>query len=247
MKISIVCVYNNKKILNEYLLNSLKKQDSSYEEILINNTKNKYTSASESLNNGGLKATSEYIIFLHQDIQFLTKTWLTDTIKIIDTLDNPGIIGVAGKGFKNNAVISNIKQGPDKKDVSPYKLEKPMKASTLDECILIIPKKVFNKLQFDEINCSDWHLYAIDYLLSIQKEGYEAYIIPSKVYHKSSGDSMSNSYYTTLKLLQKKHRTNLTINTCMGDWLTFLPINFQKKLFKKDVLVTTINKIKNKF
>ena len=36
---SIVCVYNNKTILEEYLLKSLKKQTSKYELILVDNRK----------------------------------------------------------------------------------------------------------------------------------------------------------------------------------------------------------------
>ena len=47
--ISIVCVYNSEQILNEYLINSLKKQSVKYELILLNNIKGKYKSAAEAL------------------------------------------------------------------------------------------------------------------------------------------------------------------------------------------------------
>ena len=42
--ISIVCVYNDKKILENYLLKSLRKQSSKYELITLDNTKGLFKS-----------------------------------------------------------------------------------------------------------------------------------------------------------------------------------------------------------
>ena len=43
------------------------------------------------------KATGEYIIFSHQDIDFLSKKFLEDLELILDKITNLGIAGVAGK------------------------------------------------------------------------------------------------------------------------------------------------------
>ena len=135
---SIVCVYNNKTILEEYLLKSLKKQTSKYELILVDNRKNKYSSAANALNHGARKAHGNYIVFAHQDIYFSQNSWLDRTEKCLSTLNNIGIVGVAGK-TTDSLVRSNIKQGIIPVDVTPYKLEKVELASTLDECLFIIP------------------------------------------------------------------------------------------------------------
>ena len=66
--ISIVCVYNNKEILNKYLIKSLESQTEDYELILLDNTQNKFNSAAKALNNGGRKAKGDYIMFVHQDV-----------------------------------------------------------------------------------------------------------------------------------------------------------------------------------
>ncbi len=58
---------------------------------------------------------------------------------------------------------------------------------TVDECLVVISVIVFNILQFDEKVCSDWHLYAVDYCLSVKKLGYGVYMIPIVGYHKSIG------------------------------------------------------------
>ena len=66
--ISIICVFNDKKVLNECLLESLKNQTANYELILIDNTNRKFKSASEALNYGAKKAKGNYLMFVHQDM-----------------------------------------------------------------------------------------------------------------------------------------------------------------------------------
>ena len=70
MLISIICVYNNKEILEKYLLESLKTQNEEYELILIDNRENKFNSAASALNYGGKKSKGEILIFVHQDVEF---------------------------------------------------------------------------------------------------------------------------------------------------------------------------------
>lgn len=228
---SIICVYNNKEILDKYLLESLKKQEADYELILIDNRKNQYNSAASALNYGAKKATGEYFVFTHQDINFTDSNWIKNTINQIKKLDNIGIIGVAGKTV-DSAVRSNIKQGIEPKDVTPFKLDKTEQASTLDECLFIIPKKVFLKHPLSESRCPNWHLYCVDYVYNIKNQGYEAYLIPTQLEHRSRGASMSEEYYETLPHLQKKYIEKKIIRTCMGDWFTFIPVSLQRKIKK---------------
>ena len=68
--LSVICVYNNKQILESFLLESLKKQNINYELILINNVNNEFTSAAKALNYAATKATGDYLLFVHQDIFF---------------------------------------------------------------------------------------------------------------------------------------------------------------------------------
>ncbi len=228
---SIICVYNNQEILDKYLIKSLKMQSENYELILVDNRDNRFKSAASALNYGAKKASGEYLVFCHQDIYFSSSTWLSDTLTEIQKLENPGIIGVAGK-VNDSIVRSNIKQGIDPVDISPYKIEKVEHAITLDECLFIIPKEVFEKYNLDEKQCPDWHLYCVDYVYNIQEKGYNSYLIPSVLEHRSKGDSMSEGYYKTLVNLQKKYLKKGLIRTCMGDWFTFVPIFIQRRIKK---------------
>ena len=231
--ISVVCVYNNKQILDNFLIKSLKNQSVDYELILINNTKNKFKSAAEALNYGSERATGSYIMFVHQDIDLFSKTWLEKAEKCLNLISDLGIAGVAGKVNKGN-VLTKISHGIIPKSAGNYQIYNPIKVQTLDECLIIIPKSTFKLLKFDEETCDDWHLYAADYCLSIKNFNLNAYIIPMFLYHLSEGYSLSEKYYSTIeKLIDKHSANNKWICTSMGDWNTSHFLTSIKLLYKK--------------
>ncbi len=230
--ISIVSVYNNRDSLEKYLLKSLTTQTRDFELILLDNSSHRFISAADALNYGGNKAKGEYLMFVHQDYDLGSDTWLDDAEKIIDNLENVGVAGVAGKYDRN--MISNVTTGVPPVLAGPIQIEEPKKVQTLDECLIIIPKKIFEEIQFDEVVCDNWHLYATDYCLSAQKAGYNVYVIPLGGYHASPGYSFSpDAYYSTLKKLVKKYQSDYNwIYTSTGSWSTvyplFLQITYQK-------------------
>ncbi len=226
---SIICVYNNEDILEEYLIKSLNYQSEEYELILVDNRLGQFTSASSALNHGAEEANGDYFVFAHQDIYLPDKDWIKNTCKTLENLNNTGVVGVAGKTI-DSIVRGNIKQGLDPVDVSPFKISTPEEALTLDECLFIIPKEVFRKHELNEDICDDWHLYCVEYVYRIKEEGYCAYLIPTNLEHRSKGASMSEGYYTTLPKLQKKYFKKGLIRTCMGDWFTFIPITIQRRV-----------------
>jgi hypothetical protein len=206
--ISVICVFNDKNILDKFLMRSLKNQTKEYELILLDNTNNKFKSAAMALNYGGKKAKGTYIMFVHQDIDLEYNDWLRDAEKILDSLKNLGIAGIAGCSENKKLIIfTNIKDGiPAKVNNCGIKIKVPKIVQTVDECLFIIPKSIFKKIQFDENNCPNWHLYAVDYCLTIKRFHKNVFVIPLSLYHVSSADSFSNSYFLTLKKISKKHR-----------------------------------------
>jgi len=95
--ISVVCVYNNKTILEDCLLKSLHVQTTEYELILVDNTEGRFKSASKALNFGAGNAKGKYVMFVHQDIDLCSNSWFNDIEKMLDSITNLGIAGVAGK------------------------------------------------------------------------------------------------------------------------------------------------------
>lgn len=225
--ISIISIYNDENLLRNFLLKSLKNQTEDYDLILVDNASGRFNSAAKALNHGGNKAKGEYLIFVHQDYDLESDTWLDDADEIINNLENVGIVGVAGKYDRN--MISNITTGVPPVLAGPIQIKEPKKVQTLDECLVIIPKKVFEAIQFDEVVCDNWHLYATDYCLTTQKAGYDTYVIPLGGYHASPGYSFSpKAYYSTLRKLVKKHKADHKwIYTSTGSWNTTIPLFLQ--------------------
>ena len=237
-------MYNNEEILNNYLLKSLKNQITNYELILIDNTQKKFESAAEAFNQEGKKAKGKYIIFTHQDVDLSSNIFLNNLEIILDSISNLGIAGVAGKS-KEKIIVSNIKEGIPPKLSGKIQINEPVKVQTLDECLFIIPKNIFDMVQFDEKVCSGWHLYAVDYSLSVNERGLDVYVVPASIYHKSTGESFSKEYYGILKKLLDKHRKNYKmVYTTMGNWNSEYPLSIQK-IFQRSIFYWT--KLKKKF
>ena len=256
---SVICVYNDKKTLEHYLLKNLRSQTVDYELILLDNTDGRYKSAAEALNYGGKKAKGKYLIFVHQDVDLCSGTWLERAQKILDSLPNLGIAGVAGTDERDSDAITKtiIKHGDPPRLAGRERIQKPEKVWTVDECLIIIPKSMFNILQFDENVCDDWHLYAADYCLSVRKLGLDVYVIPMFVYHKSTGSNkgylqtiltlghLPESYYRTLEKLLKKHKDyeRIYVHGCV--WSTKYPLILQRSWYViKLVAKFIIKKIK---
>ncbi len=227
--ISIVCVYNDKKKFKEYLLKSLENQTAKFELIKIDNTGGLLKSASEGLNYGGRKAKGKYIMFVHQDVILHSKFWLADVERILDKIPSLGIAGCAGK------TVNNEKEGfiKDRKCLWGRPFIKPREVQTLDECILIIPKNVFEKFKFDE-NLQGWHIYGVDYCLTIKENGLKAYVIPAFIHHNSPTLNLKNLFQMQ-KEVWMKHRANYPyIFTTTGElyWGRLLIPSFAKKVLR---------------
>ena len=154
--ISVICCSNNQEVYKTMLLASLQNQNASFEIVLIDNTKNKYSSAASALNDGARKASGEYLVFAHQDITFQDINFLSNITYYIDRTS--GIIGVAG--IKDDSgVITNLTQGELNKPGGEINIDKPVNVQTLDEVLIAIHRDVFEKLWFDEELCDDWHYH----------------------------------------------------------------------------------------
>ncbi len=229
---SIVCTYNNEKVMDDYLLRGLKEQTSSFELIKVDNTSGTIKSAAEGLNRGGRSAKGDYIIFMHQDVYFMSGEWLEKAESFLRKIPDLGVAGIAGMrkakaagAFKVGEIpVENracfVYQGPEKKPkMYGNAFAGPIEVQTLDEQLLIVPGNVFTGIKFDEKTCDGWHLYGVDYSLSVKKAGLKAYVLPLPVWHLSSRP-MGDEYYITLDKILKKHKREKVIYTTCGSWHT---------------------------
>lgn len=245
---SIVVVFNNRQKLDDVLLASLDKQTAKYELVLVDNSGKMFSSAAQALNFGGKQAINQYIMFVHQDIELCSPAWLEDAEKMLDSITDMGIAGVAGISEQGETLRErgrNVIRHTS--DLTVWDLanpiDKPEVIQTLDCCLLIIPRAVFDKQKFDEVTCNNWHLYGEDYCLSCIKMSLKAYVIPMTINHHSDDKYFSYSrlkilfslgpltpeFYSAMSRLTRKHRKDYRyIYTCNGIWNTFQPVLLQR-------------------
>ena len=210
--------------MNDWLLKSLKAQTVEYEMILIDTATQGFQSAAQALNFGGNQAKGKYIMFVHQDVNLLSNTWLEDAEEMLDTIPNLGIAGVVGSVEQGDSVSErtrNVITHGDAMERIGNPISSPERVQTLDELLLIIPRDIFQRYQFDEYSCNNWHLYGVDYCLTMLTLKKGVYVIPLFVIHKSKGAltnkrfykfsfifnfGLSREYYHTLERVLKKHK-----------------------------------------
>jgi len=229
--ISVICVSNDEKVLKTCLLAGLSKQTIAYEFINVENRDGRFSSAAKALNHGGKDAKGRYLMFVHQDITFLSDDLLNKAERMMDSLSNVGIAGVAGKA-DDVGVMSNITHGDPPILAGTIRVKGPEKVQTVDECLVIIPRTVFESLKFDEKICDGWHLYATDYSLNALKRGLDVYVLPLNVHHYPSGrlqyTNPLTGFYETLDKLLRKHKKDFRrIHTSTGSWSTRWNLSLQ--------------------
>jgi SAM-dependent methyltransferase len=225
--ISVICVYNDKAMMERVLLPSLKGQTIEYEFIPVDNTENYFNSAAFALNHGATRAKSKYLMFVHQDVELSSNTWLEDTEKVLDILPNLGIagsIGVVTQGSTPKERIRGCVCNGGMNMGEP--LTKPVEVQTLDECLLIVPRANF--FGFDSKTFNDWHCYGADYCLTAQEHGLKAYAIPAYVYHRSMMTN-TRALWKHQRKLYWKHRKHfshihMTTGSISGTKALIIPI-----------------------
>lgn len=222
IQLSILCVYNNKKKLNHFLISSLSKQlECTYQLILVDNTNNQYDSACKALNFGCSQADGKYIMILHQDIWFKNKYELKNIYEQCEKVKQFGVIGVAGRNKGSSShTLSSITDRIPEQECSKYKVTNLIECQTVDECLFVINNNDFKKFPFDENNKS-WHLYAVEYSISMILNGKQNYVINSSLYHVSNALSLNDSYFKELlrfSRLIKQYKEIDKIYTTCGIW-----------------------------
>ncbi len=244
--ISIICVYNNRVVLEKYLLKSLENQISHYEFIGLDNCDGHFQSAAQAFNSVAKSAKGDWLMFSHQDIIFNSPDWLKNLENMLNNIFRLGIAGVAGRGEElGRQVVTNISHGVPARPAGQKMINQFIRAQTVDECAFFIPKKIFDQFQFDERVCDDWHLYGAEYSLNIKRHGYDVYVLAVDAHHASVGAPQVNflkvlqnlgrfpkGYYVTLeKLIEKYKKDFKCIYTTCGIWRTDVPLVIQRVIY----------------
>ncbi len=187
--------------------------------VMIDNRQKAFNSAAAALNYGAAKAKGDVLVFLHQDIEFLSDAAL-EQIYDFAVKNKNVIFGAAGvKSRKEDAsgkIFTSMYAGEDK--VKNSSLDNATECFTLDECLIACYKDCMKNIAFDEKTCDGWHLYGADLCLQAGLDpDLKVMVIPMDyVWHKSNGNADKSYHLTQNKLADKYKGKYRVINTTNG-------------------------------
>lgn len=154
--------------------------------------------------------TEDIIIFIHHDV-FLPESFFGDLLVGIQKLcySDWGVIGVAGMTDTGNLSSTVSYKGSPliSADIKPTKVE------TIDELILVVKKRTFDKLSFDE-NITNNHLFGTDLCLQAKKYGMPNFVVDAFCIHNSSLNYIiPENYWITYEYIKEKWKCYLPIYT----------------------------------
>lgn len=219
-KIAIFTIVNNIEIYNGFVDNLNLQKNISFQLFPIMNCHGEYISARKAYNEYAQGKDFKYYVFSHPDIRFLDEDSLHDIIDYVDSVGDFGVVGLAGATkFQDSCrTFTTIIQGNNKAFYG-FRINKPERVQTLDECFFIVEKVYFNNHFFSDVD--GWHLYSVEYCLNAELNNRVNYVIPSRVWHMSDGASLDEKYMTQLNKLIADYRDKYdVIYTTVKPWRT---------------------------
>lgn len=213
-KISIVISSRVKKEEKINLLENIKKTcGCDYELFFIQNNGN--MSLSKLYSSMFVHITNPIIVFIHDDIEFLSENWGVKLLKIFDENQDYGIIGVAGSNeFNENGkwwcnqntygqVFHQFNNDIWLSDYGHYLNNKLYEACVIDGLFIAINKEKQLK-NFDE-SLDGFHMYDIDFCLNnyINKTCKIGITLDIILLHKSLGIINDNWFNAKEKIINK--------------------------------------------
>lgn len=216
---TVVCVYNSEATLQKYLLAGLSRQRSPFELKLVDNRTGRFPSAAAALNHGASGAQTEYLVFVHQDVELLSSEFFSEAAPLLRSIPDLGVAGIVGAIGRNGVreLRGRCLQGDASAAGFAPGYDEPALVQTVDEQLMIVPTTVFHRAPFDAIACPAWDLYGVEYALRCHKQGRSVRVLPLAVRHASWG-TLRWSYFESLALVQRKHVDVPRLYTTCGTW-----------------------------
>lgn len=227
---TIVVASNDDAVLQGNLLSS-EITANEQTELLV---QQKFDSAALAYNDGLMRARSDLVLFVHQDV-YIPTSWQETFRQAIKNLQGRpwGVLGIIGKSRENRVIGRTWSTGIGKE--IGCRILTPELAESLDELLIVVNKKT--GICFDE-RLPGFHLYGTDIVQTAKRSGWETYVINAPVIHnslpvKKLGSDFSLAYrYMQRKWHRKLPIPTLTASITQYGWpLTKITL---KQLFKKD-------------
>lgn len=199
----------------------------------------------EAYNKGAAKSQYDYLLFVHEDVLFHTRSWGELLVKHLLT-ENIGVLGLAGSNYvpiapsawsviDSKYTFGNVN--------NTHKVTRPnAKVFALDGVFLAVRKLVFNEFNFDE-NLKGFHGYDTDFSLRIATKynNYVAGDIFIKHHSKGHPDKIwVNNHIQIRKKINYNFTKNYDLDLEIKMFYAFLKKYFQYYKFNITNVIKTL-------
>jgi len=165
---------------------------------------------------------SKYILFSHQDVEFLDEGWGTKIVELCDSLPDLGYAGTECITKTGETIGCGYNKFPRQK--WGKRIEKPTIVETCDDGTAIIPTKLFLEKQFNE----EFPFYPVfeDYACWIQfVKKLKVYAFPIRIYHHWCGKVWRKKFKTREKMCEYLTKEWLKLNKKWGRQIHTTSVN----------------------
>ncbi|QOW10881.1 hypothetical protein Q73A0000_11195 [Kaistella flava (ex Peng et al. 2021)] len=150
----------------------------------------------EAYNHGAKKAKYENLLFIHEDVEFITQNWGDLLIQFLNR-PNWGIIGLAGCKYVPNVPFAwwdkfensfrNLHQFNKNTEVRNYNISEYKEVLAIDGVFLACRKKIHQEFPFNE-NIKGFHGYDLDFSVRVAEKYSNLLAHNIKLKHFSEGN-----------------------------------------------------------
>lgn len=211
--LSIIICSISKDFFDRFEKSLIRTIEIPYEIVVINNDVERL-SLSKAYNKGGKMSKFDYLLFVHEDVEFLQNCWGEKLIRILKDIE-VGIVGIAGSTYLpsvpsgwylpkeglNNVFIhqgfkykeASIRIDNEGEDMTPVFL--------LDGVFLAMRKNVWEEFPFNE-NLDGFHAYDIDISQRVSTKYKNIFTKQVSIIHHSEG-KVDKHYFDSILAFKK--------------------------------------------
>ena len=198
----------------------------------------------EVYNTGAQTAQYDILCFLHEDIIIKTNNWGQVLVDIFKNNPEIGLLGIAGSSYKSlspspwsshaiDTKYTNFEQyykHEDKASQVLYRNPKDVKlaqVACIDGVFMCTTKQVFAEYQFDEQLLKGFHIYDVDYSLTVGQKYKVAVTYDIFLSHLSEGSYGKDWMQDNIEVHKK--------------WNMYLPVNIEELTLKQQQIVEKVS------
>ncbi|WP_157719761.1 glycosyltransferase family 2 protein [Microlunatus sagamiharensis] len=180
---TLVCVYNDGRVLEDCLLTSVRAAQAEAPEtevIAVDNRRGEFASAGAALNHGARRARHDVVVFVHQDVYLHSLVDLERAAGLLlrGDVDVAGAAGITSTGRLAGRIRDRVILAGDPA------LE-PVDVDSLDEVLFAVARSTVLEEPLAEDADLAWHAYAVEYGLRIGRLGGRVAAVDVALTHNS--------------------------------------------------------------